>query len=192
MEWLEDKTWVEHYSAIAVHGALILALLGRPGEAERWAAAAERAASPGALPDGDTTEGVLAYLRALLCRDGIAEMRRDAQTAWEQLSPTSPYRATMLHTEGISYLLESDPDRAEPILAHALDVAIAAGAVPLVALILAERGIAASHRADWSAAQAFAEQALTNSTRRSLRRLLDQRPGVRLGGPHRRPPRRRG
>ena len=32
IEWLEDKTWVEGYSAIAVHGALILALLGRqPG-----------------------------------------------------------------------------------------------------------------------------------------------------------------
>ena len=58
------------------------------------------------------------------------EMRRDAQTAWEQLSPASPYRATMLHTEGISYLLEADPDRADPILAHAVDVAIAAGAVP--------------------------------------------------------------
>ena len=50
IEWLEDKTWVEHYSAIAVHGALILALLGRPGEAERWAAAAERAASPETSP----------------------------------------------------------------------------------------------------------------------------------------------
>ena len=161
MEWLEDKTSVEQYSAVAVHGALIFALLGRPGEAERWASAAERAASPGDLPDGDTAEGLLAYMRSLLCRNGIAEMRRDAQTAWERLNPASPYRATMRHTEGVSYLLESEPDRAEPILAHALDVAIGAGAVPLVALILAERGIAVGQRADWPAAEAFAEQALT-------------------------------
>ena len=104
---------------------------------------------------------LLAYLRALLCRDGIAEMRGDAQIAWEQLSPASPYRATMLHTEGISYLLEADPDRADPILAHAVDVAVAAGAVPLVALVLAERAIAATERGDWPAAQAFTEQALT-------------------------------
>ena len=50
LEWLEDKTGVEHYSAIAVHGALILGILGRPGAAERWAAAAEQAASPDPLP----------------------------------------------------------------------------------------------------------------------------------------------
>ncbi len=161
MEWLEDKTWVENYSAIAVHGALILALLGRPGAAERWAAAAERAPALGNLPDGDTAEGLLAYLRALLCRHGIAEMRRDAQTSWERLSPASPYRATMLHTEGVSYLLEADPGRAGPILAHAFDAAIAAGAAPFVALVLAERAIAASECADWPAAHAFTEQALT-------------------------------
>jgi LuxR family maltose regulon positive regulatory protein len=162
MEWLEDKTWVQNYAAIAVHGALILALLGRPGAAERWAAAAEQAASPGNnLPDGDTTDGLLAYLRALLCRHGIAEMRRDAQNSWERLSPASPFRATMLHTEGVSYLLEADPGRGGPILAHAFDAAVAAGAAPLVALILVERAIASAEGADWTGAQAFTEQALT-------------------------------
>ena len=55
----------------------------------------------------------------------------------------------MLHTEGVSYLLEGDPGRADAILAHAVDVATAAGAAPLVALILAERAIAAGERADW-------------------------------------------
>ena len=72
----------------------------------------------------------------------------------------SPYRATMLYTEGVSYLLEADPGRAGPILAHAFDVAISAGAAPLVALVLAERAIAASESADWPAAQAFTEKAL--------------------------------
>ena len=50
MEWLEDRTEVEHYSAIAAHAALILALLGRPGDAERWAAAAERDPPPERCP----------------------------------------------------------------------------------------------------------------------------------------------
>ena len=104
MEWLRDATSAEHYGAIAVHGSLIFALLGQPSAAERWAAAAERVPSAGTLPDGSTMEGTLAYLRAILCRDGVDEMRHDAQIAWEGLSPASPYRATMLHTEGISYL----------------------------------------------------------------------------------------
>jgi len=161
MEWLRDRSSAEHYSAIAVHGSLIFALLGQPIEAERWAAAAERASPAGAVPDGSTMEGTLAYLRAILCRSGIDEMRRDAQIGWEGLSPASPYRATMLHTEGISYLLQDNPDRADPILAHAFDVAASSGALPLAALILAERCIAAAGRDDWPEVMSLAQRAVT-------------------------------
>jgi LuxR family maltose regulon positive regulatory protein len=160
MEWIRDITSAEHYGAIAVHGSLIFALLGKPGEAERWAGAAERASSTGILPDGSTMEGTLAYLRAILCRDGVGEMRRDAQTAWEGLSPASPYRATMLYTEGISYLLEDDPARADPILARAYDVATSVGALPLAALILAEQCNVAAELDDWPQVTALARRAV--------------------------------
>src|SRR6185312_254369 len=97
MEWIRDVTAAEYYGAIAAHGSLIFALLGEAGEAERWMAAAERASPAGILPDGSTMEGTLAYLRACLCRDGPAEMRRDSLIALDGLSPASPYRATMLY-----------------------------------------------------------------------------------------------
>jgi LuxR family transcriptional regulator, maltose regulon positive regulatory protein len=161
MEWLRDVTSAEHYGAIAVHGSLIFALLGRPSEAERWAASAERASPGGILPDGSTMEATLAYLRAILCRDGIGEMRRDAQIAWDGLSPASPYRATMLYTEGISYLLEGDPARAAPILARSFDVATRAGASPLAALILAEQCILAAERDNWPEVMTLAKSAVT-------------------------------
>jgi LuxR family maltose regulon positive regulatory protein len=160
MEWLRDATSAEHYGAIAVHGSLIFALLGHPSAAERWAAAAERGPSAGTLPDGSTMEGTLAYLRAILCRDGVDEMRRDAQIAWEGLSPASPYRATMLHTEGISYLVQGDQDKADPILAHAFDVATGANALPLAALILAERCIVAAQRDRWTEVATLAQRAV--------------------------------
>jgi LuxR family maltose regulon positive regulatory protein len=160
MEWLRDATSAEHYGAIAVHGSLIFALLGHPSAAERWAAAAERGPSAGALPDGSTMEGTLAYLRAILCRDGVDEMRRDAQIAWEGLSPASPYRATMLHTEGISYLVQGDHDKGDPILAHAFDVAAGANALPLAALILAERCIVAAQRDRWTEVATLAQRAV--------------------------------
>jgi LuxR family transcriptional regulator, maltose regulon positive regulatory protein len=160
MEWLRDATSAEHYGAIAVHGSLIFALLGHPSAAERWAAAAERGPSAGTLPDGSTMEGTLAYLRAILCRDGVDEMRRDAQIAWEGLSPASPYRATMLHTEGISYLVQGDHDKADPILAHAFDVATGANALPLAALILAERCIVAAQRDRWTEVATLAQRAV--------------------------------
>jgi LuxR family maltose regulon positive regulatory protein len=160
MEWLRDATSAEHYGAIAVHGSLIFALLGQPSAAERWAAAAERVSSAGILPDGSTMESTLAYLRAILSRDGVDEMRRDAQIAWEGLSPASPYRATMLHTEGISHLVQGDHDRADPILAHAFDVATGANALPLAALILAERCIVAAQRDRWAEVATLAQRAV--------------------------------
>jgi LuxR family transcriptional regulator, maltose regulon positive regulatory protein len=160
MEWLRDITSAEHYGAIAVHGSLIFALLGRPAEAERWAASAERASPTGILPDGSTMEGTLAYLRAILCRAGVGDMRRDARIAWEGLSPASPYRATMLYTEGVSYLLEGDRLRADPILARAFEVAMGAGSLPLAALILAEQCGAAADRDDWPEVTALAQRAV--------------------------------
>ena len=160
MEWLSDVTAAEHYGAIAAHGSLFAALLGRAGEAERWVAAAERATPAGILPDGSTMQGTLAYLRACLCRNGVAEMRRDAQIAWDGLSPASPYRATMLYTEGLSSLLEDDPDRAHPILARALDVSVHVGSPPLTGLILAQQCSVAAQRNSWSEVTSLAQRAV--------------------------------
>jgi LuxR family maltose regulon positive regulatory protein len=159
MEWLDDAVGIERYPEIAVHGALTFALLGRSSEAERWAAAAERGSPEGVLPDGSTMQSSLAYLRALLARHGIEEMRRDAEASWSGLSPSSPYRATILHTEGVAYLLEGEGAQADPIFARAFDEAIRAGAEPLAAMVLAERGIVAIERDDWREAEAFAAQA---------------------------------
>ena len=161
MEWIRDIPSAEHYGAIAAHGSLLFALLGQPSEAERWAGAAERASPGGVLPDGSTMAATLAYLRAILCRKGVGEMRRDARIAWEGLSPASPYRATMLYTEGVSYLLEGDPAQAEPILARALDLATHSGSLPLAGVILAEQCGVAAERNDWTEVTALAQRAAT-------------------------------
>ena len=161
MEWIRDIPSAEHYGAIAAHGSLLFALLGQPSEAERWAGAAERASPGGVLPDGSTMEATLAYLRAILCRKGVGEMRRDARIAWAGLSPASPYRATMLYTEGVSYLLEGDPAPAEPILARALDLATHSGSLPLAGVILAEQCGVAAERNDWPEVTTLAQRAAT-------------------------------
>ena len=182
MEWLEDRSEVEHYSGIAAHAALIMALLGRPGEAERWAAAAERDPGTGTLPDGNTMAATLAYLQALLCRHGVAQMRRDAQLAMAGLSPASPYRATMLHTEGVSHLLDGDLDRADPLLAHAFDVATSAGAVPFLPVVLAERGIVAISARRLARGRRVRGPGSGLRAGRQPGSVLDQRAGVRVRG----------
>ncbi|MFL6185393.1 MAG: LuxR C-terminal-related transcriptional regulator [Actinomycetes bacterium] len=159
-QWFEREQLMEQYPAVAVHGALIFALLGRATKAEQWAAAAERASPEGRLPDGSTMESYLAYLRAILCRDGVATMRRNARLAWDGLSPLSPYRATMLHTEALSFLLDGDPEHADAVFARAFDAATEAAAPPLAAVIQAERCSIAAGRDDWAEAVALSDRAL--------------------------------
>jgi LuxR family maltose regulon positive regulatory protein len=112
------------------------------------------------LPDGNTTGGLLAYLRAILAWDGLDAMRADARASLAELAPSSPYRATMLFTEGMSHLLQGDLDQADPILALAREEAERAGALPLVAMIIAERCIVAEQRNDFAQVGTLAGQAL--------------------------------
>jgi hypothetical protein len=63
-------------------------------------------------------------------------MHNDSLIALTGLSPMSPYRATMLHTEAASYLLDGDLDRGDAFLGTALDTA-AAGVTPYLPVLLA-------------------------------------------------------
>jgi LuxR family maltose regulon positive regulatory protein len=159
--WFERDGALDRYPAIALHGALIFALLGRPDQTERWAAVARRASPTQTLPDGHTMGSLQAYLRAILACDGVEAMRQDARFSFRELSPISPYRATMLYTEGISYLLDGDAERADPILANAFDDATRAGAFPLAALVLAERCFPAVNSHDWGRANALVDRAVS-------------------------------
>ena len=182
MEWFSAHGPIEQHPAVAVHGALIYALIGHAGDAERWATAAERTTFVGTLPDGNTMEASLAYLRALVCRNGLDEMRKDARTALEGLSPTSPYRATMLHAEGLAALLEGDLVEADLFFSRAVDEASSAGVVPFVPLLLAERGIVAIERDRWSEARQLAAEALAIMGQHELDDYWTSALVVRLGG----------
>ena len=79
--WLamfDDEELLQRYPAIAVFGVWVHALRGRPDEAERWALAAENPRYDGLMPDGSPVDAWVATVRALLCRNGVERMRRDA------------------------------------------------------------------------------------------------------------------
>jgi LuxR family maltose regulon positive regulatory protein len=160
MEWIEEHGLVPQAPEVAVHGALIFALVGHALDAERWADAAEKAMVWGTTPDGSTVESYLAYMRALLCRDGIAVMRRDAEAAWSGLHPASAYRPTMLHSQALADVLEGDATRGDAMLEAAHTQAIEVGALPFAAMILAGRGVIAADQNEWAASAAFASEAL--------------------------------
>ena len=160
-DWFEDQGLIDHYPLIAIQGAWRHALLGRPAGVERWAAAAERAAAATTPPEHNAVEGSMALLRAALCRNGVAQMRADAQLAQERLDPGDSARGPALHLEGISHLLAGEADRADPILAHAVEVATHDREMNAVSYALAQRSLLAMERQDRDQGETLAEQALT-------------------------------
>ena len=160
LAWFEDQGLIERYPRVAVEGAWLQALVGNPAESERWAAAAEHALARRGLPDRERVEAGMALLRAFMCRDGVARMRADAEFAWRRLEPGSPWRATALGLQGISFMLDGDPERADPILARAVEAALRAGAMPAAAAALGQRCMVAMDGDRWPAAEDFAEHAL--------------------------------
>ena len=91
-EWLswfgEDD--LTHYPALAVWGAWIHALTGRPEDAERWLALAEGVTATIPLADGTATiEPWVATLRAHMMPQGVEQALADAELALERLAPGS-------------------------------------------------------------------------------------------------------
>ncbi|MFC7496353.1 MULTISPECIES: LuxR C-terminal-related transcriptional regulator [unclassified Nocardioides] len=148
MDWVSAHPPSRVYTAIAAHGALIFALLGRSGAAERWGAVAESGPADGVLPDGSTEASTVAYMRAIFARGAPVAWRADALAALDGLAPLSPYCATMHHTIGLSHLVEGDLTAAEAAFAEAGELADAVGAMPLASLVLAERHLVALARGD--------------------------------------------
>jgi LuxR family transcriptional regulator, maltose regulon positive regulatory protein len=102
----------------------------------------------------------MALLRALLCRDGVDQMRADARAALAGLAAGSPWSATALLLEGVADVLAGEADRADPILADAVEVATHIGALPTASAALAQRALVAIARHDWMTAETLVDQAL--------------------------------
>ena len=80
------------YPALAVYGAWLRVLTGRPDDAERWLALADGATSAIPLSDGSATiEPWVATLRAHMMRDGVEQALADAESgAGSALTRTAP------------------------------------------------------------------------------------------------------
>ena len=161
LAWFEDRGLIERYPPVAVQGIWIYALWGQAAAADRWFDVAEGGSFAGTLPDGSTMAGYRSLLAALLCRDGVDRMRADAEAGLAGLSPGSPWRASALLLQGMSYLLVGEVDQADPILARAVEVGTQVGALPALSIALAERCLVAIERRDWQQAESLADRART-------------------------------
>jgi LuxR family maltose regulon positive regulatory protein len=167
--WLKDHGAAAHQPAVAVLAAMISALTGKPDEAERWAKAAEQAASVASLPDGSTSIAPwLALLRALLCRNGAEQMRTDAELATKTMAAGSFWRTSATLYLGMAHLMAGNTGQADVLFEDA-----AAGGFPGrppvgTCVALAERSLLAIAGKDWEAAGRHLSQAQSLAHEASL------------------------
>src|SRR5688572_7973168 len=102
----DEPQLLARYPAVAVFGTWVHAFRGRPDDTERWALAVDSSAYKGSMPDGSASlRPWAALVRALLCRDGVDQMRVDAELALEELSPQSPWVPIAMMIHGVAVLL---------------------------------------------------------------------------------------
>ena len=158
--WLKDHGVAANQPAVAVLAAMISALTGKPGEAERWAKAAEQAVAVASLPDGSASiEPWLALMEALLCRDGAEQMRADAELAVGTIAAGSFWRTAATLYLGIAHLMAGDTGRADVLFEDASAGGFPGGPAVGPCVALAERSLLAIARKDWETAGRYLSQA---------------------------------
>lgn len=160
--WVEDHGNMEDYPAVAVLAALVAALTGKPADADRWADAAERGTAVASLPDRSLSlQPWLALLRALLCRDGVAQMQADAELAAATMAAGSFWRTAATVYLGIAHLMADDPDTADSLFEEGIADGLASGVMVGPCVELAERSLLAMANGEWDLAERHLDQART-------------------------------
>ncbi len=157
--WLDEHGEIEDHPAVAALGALIFSWTGRPGEADRWADAAERRLAGDPSGPGDPARAWAALLRAFMCRHGVTQMQADAQEAACRFAAegiVTPGAALLM---GIAQLLSGDTETGDTTLADAIRIGEGTGAHEVTAAALSERSLLAAARGHWTGADALAGQA---------------------------------
>ncbi len=119
---------------------------GRPAEAEQWADAADRwlyqdtsrAANPFA-------EALVTMLRYTLCRDGVEQMRADADEAVRRYAAAGRMPPTVPTAQGIARILCGDLDGGDAYLEDAVRIGDR-GAPDVVVRALSQRALVAIER----------------------------------------------
>ena len=164
LSWFGDDELVR-YPALAVYGAWVRALTGRPAEAERWLALADGATSTIALSDGSATiEPWVATLRAHMMPGGVEHAMADADLALRELPPASPWIPAALLGRGIAHALLGATDRATDSLTETVELGLAVGAVEEIYLAQAQLALLAAKHGAWDEAgqRARAAQAVVD------------------------------
>ena len=162
------RTWfdrlhdtAEHDPGLAIAWAWISALTGDATAADHWLDVSElsRPSGPSLLGTASLRSS-MAFVRAMMTRNGPDAMLRDAEFAVREEPETSPYRSAALSFVGLANLLCGDLERADAVFEESAETGDRLGAYPSVSVAIAERSLIAAASGDREQADAFATRAL--------------------------------
>jgi LuxR family transcriptional regulator, maltose regulon positive regulatory protein len=158
LDLFDQEGRLDRHPAVAVQGSSIHAARGRAEEADRWLHAAERGVA--SRRKGVTAvRPKIAVMRSALCADGPARMQADAESAISKLAKDDAWLPAALLVQGAAAALLGDADRADSILAEAVERAAQIGSTETHAVAVGERSLIAAARDDLRTADALAEEA---------------------------------
>jgi LuxR family maltose regulon positive regulatory protein len=159
LSWFGDDE-LEQYPALAVYGAWLRVLTGRPEEAERWLALADRATSAIPLSDGRATIAPrVAALRAHMMGGGVEQALADANLALDLFRSGSDRLQIPLLARGVAHLLLGATERAAEDFAATIKTALANGAFEEAYVAHAQLGLLAARQGAWGEAGRHARTA---------------------------------
>jgi len=159
LRWLEDRDGMEGHLTAAVFASIVAALSGRPAEAERWADAVDRwLCQDASRPADPAGEARAIMLRYTLCRQGVEQMRADADEAVHKFAAAGKRPPTVPTAQGVARVLCGDLDGGDAFLEDAVRIGDR-GAPDTLVEALSERALVAMDRHRWDQAEALASQA---------------------------------
>jgi LuxR family transcriptional regulator, maltose regulon positive regulatory protein len=159
LSWFGEDDLAD-YPALAVYGAWLRVLTGRPDEAERWLALADGATSAIPLSDGSATIAPwVATLRAHMMGAGVDKALADANLALDQLSSESYWISVALGARGTAHALLGATERAVEDFAATIETGLASGAFEDVFVAQAHLALLAARQGAWDRAAQYARAA---------------------------------
>ena len=161
LDWYDDELR-ERYPTIAVLGAWVYILTGRPAEAARCERQAQTSTARPALPDGSTDRLSLGSPRSGPSRAPTGSSGRSPTASWHSTSSALEAGGSRLRSlgAGCAHALLGDAERAASALVRTTELAAAAGARESENLAFAELALLAIEAGAWEDAATHAERAL--------------------------------
>lgn len=160
LRWFERTGRIGNYPRITAMAGMACALSGDAIGAQRWA---------DALPSGGDPIPTAEILRAVLARNGLAQVRANGQAA-QRAAPTA--KAAGLVVEGLAHLWDGDIDHADSLLSRAVSAGERDPGLPAMTLALGGRASIAVDCGEWEDAAEHVSRSLDVIRENGLDRYL--------------------